>query len=159
MIHDFIKPIREVYKSKNPDFEKLVRKKLEGQHFMKHIGFDLSKIEEGYIEGEAEVKPFMAQQDGILHGGVISTVGDIVCGFSAFSLVSADTRVVTGELKVSYLNPGKGERILAKGYVVKPGKRLFFCEGEVWVQRKNEKYLCARIYTTMTAFKVGNPDE
>lgn len=143
---------------KNPDYKSFIQEKLKGQHFMRHIGFDLTLIEPGYIEGRAPIKPFLTQQDGFIHGGVTSTVADIVCGFAAFSLVSKEEHVVTGNLNIAYLSPGKGDYIMAKGYVIKPGKRMNFCEGEVWVETESEEEddkLIAKISANMPAFKPG----
>src|SRR5690348_10948246 len=93
------------YESRNPNFKDLVADKLTRQHFMKLMGFTLTKIEAGYIEGEAILDQKLQQQDGFVHGGVTSTVGDIVTGFAAFSLVDKDDRVVTSNLNVSYYAP------------------------------------------------------
>jgi len=138
--------------SGNPDYKELIQEKLKGQHFMRHIGFELTRIEPGMIEGEGTIDQFMTQQDGYVHGGVTATVADIVCGFAAFSLVHKDHHVVTGDLKLSFLSPGKGHTIMARGYVIKPGKRLNFCEGEVWVQNEEATTLIARAYATMASF-------
>ncbi len=139
----------------NPQFKDFINEKLKGQHFMRHIGFDLTTIEPGYIEGRAPIKDFLTQQDGFIHGGVTSTIADVVCGFAAFSLVSEEEHVVTGNLSISYLSPGKGSHIFGKGYVIKPGKRLNFCEGEVWVESQKEDKLIAKISATMPSFKPG----
>lgn len=141
---------------RNPDYKGFIRKKLEGQHFMRHIGFDLTTIEPGYIEGRAPMDAFLTQQDGYVHGGVTATVADIVCGFAAFSLVREEEHVVTGDLSLSFLAPGKGQHVFAKGYVLKPGKRLNFCEGEVYTEDTvNGDTLIARVHTTMTKFTPG----
>lgn len=118
---------------RNEHWESFVNRKLEGQHFMRLMGFDLTHREPGYIEGQAPLTQPLMQQDGILHGGVTSSVADIVTGFAAFSLCGPFDRVVTADLKISYLAPGKGTHVFARGWVVKPGKRLSFCEGEVYV--------------------------
>lgn len=160
--HDSMKaykpPILKKLVPKNPEYKEFIHDKLKGQHFMRHIGFDLTTIEPGYMEGRAKIEQFLTQQDGYIHGGVTSTVADIVCGFAAFSLVSPEEHVVTGDLNIAYLAPGKGDFLLAKGYVIKPGKRLNFCEGEVWVETLDEEQadkMIAKISATMASFKPG----
>ena len=101
------------------------------------------------MEGELEVDPIHFQQDGFVHGGVIATIADIVAGFSAVSLVAEDQKVVTGEIKVSYFARGKGEKLKAIGRVVKPGKRLNFCEAEVFSISNGEEKLIAKATTSM----------
>lgn len=138
-----------MFTSKNPDFVSVIHQKLKGQHFMHHIGFSLTRIEAGEVEGEAEMKDFLKQQNGFLHGGATATICDLVAGFAAFTLVEAGATVVTVELKVSYLNPGLGDKIYAKGWVLKTGNMLQFCEAEVWSVKDGEKLLIAKATTTM----------
>lgn len=135
--------------SKNPNFRERIKDQLTRQNFMHHMNFDLYLIEAGHMEGELEVDPIHFQQDGFVHGGVIATIADIVAGFSAVSLVAEDQKVVTGEIKVSYFARGDGEKLKAIGRVVKPGKRLNFCEAEVFSVSKGEEKLIAKATTSM----------
>ncbi len=117
----------------NLDFKQRIEKHLLKQEFMHHIGFNLDLIEAGKVEGRMNLKEIHLQQAGLVHGGVIATVADIVAGFSAYSLVGVHEKVVTGEIKVSYLRPAKGEVLWAKGWVLKQGRKINFCEAEVYV--------------------------
>ncbi|PTB97817.1 PaaI family thioesterase, partial [Marivirga lumbricoides] len=77
------------------DFKARVEKFLERQEFMKHIGFNLSVIEEGRTEGWLDIETIHKQQKGLVHGGVTATLADIVAGFAAYTTVPADCHVVT----------------------------------------------------------------
>lgn len=136
-------------KTYNPDFKADIEEKLTRQHFMKLMNFSLSKIEEGYIEGWLDIEKIHKQQKGYVHGGVIATMADVVAGFAAVSLVPKEQNVVTAEIKITYLNPGIGERLFAKGWVLKQGKKLYFCEAEVFAENNNELNLIAKATTTM----------
>lgn len=136
-------------KSLNPDYRSRIEKYLEGQHFMKHINFTLDVIKEGVTEGWLNIEDIHKQQRGFVHGGVIATLADITAGFAAYTLVPEDHHVVTGELKVSYLNPGVGEKLYVKGWVLKQGRKMNFCEAEVWSLKNQEKTLIAKASTTM----------
>lgn len=132
------------------DFRSHIREKLKGQQFMKHIGFEITKIEEGLVEGEMSLETFTQQQMGFLHGGVTLTVSDIVMGFAAVSVTPLDKHVVTAELKCSFLNPGVGNRIRAVGKVLKRGNRMHFVEGEVFCYDElGKETLIAKSTTTM----------
>lgn len=134
---------------KNPDFVTTIHQKLEGQHFMHHIGAQLTVIEKAYIEAELAMEEKHLQQAGFTHGGVTATLCDLVTGFAAFSLVALGEAVVTADLKVSYLNPGDGDRLIAKGWVIKPGNMLHFCEGEVWISKNGVLTQIAHCTATM----------
>lgn len=122
---------------------------------MHHIGFTLTRIEEAIVEGEADMQAFLRQQNGFLHGGATATFCDLVAGFAAFTLVEPGATVVTVELKISYFNPGIGEKVWAKGWVMKSGNLLHFCEAEVWSrQTGREDLLIAKASTTMATVKI-----
>jgi len=83
-----------------------------------------------------------------LHGGLISVVMDMVGGLVAFlqvfKMVREETfqkqlehfsRVATIDLRVDYLQPGKGERFTAKGWSLKAGNKV----ATVRMELRNEK--------------------
>ena len=136
-------------KNLNKDYKKRVEEFLHRQHFMKHIGFELHTVKEGYTEGHLALNQTHQQQKGLVHGGVIATVADITMGFAAYTAVPEDHHVVTGELKISYLNPGKGDRLVAKGWVLKQGRKINFCESEVWCYTGENGVLIAKASASM----------
>ncbi|MEO1049833.1 MAG: PaaI family thioesterase [Bacteroidota bacterium] len=133
----------------NPDFKELVEEYLGRQHFMKHIGFELDVIEAGRTEGWLKIEEIHKQQRGFAHGGLVATLADVTAGFAAYTLVPPGHGVVTGELKVSYFNPGVGEKLHAIGWVIKQGRKINFCEAEVWDIRGEESILMAKATTSM----------
>lgn len=136
-------------KSENPNFEDYVRLKIERNKFMQQIGFQINEIKEGVVNGELEIKEMHEQQNGFVHGGVISTLCDMACGFAAYSLVPDGVQVFTVEIKVSYLRPGIGQKILAKGWVLKAGRQFHNCESELYVDNNGELKLIAKATSTM----------
>jgi uncharacterized protein (TIGR00369 family) len=131
------------------NLETRIREKLKGQRFMHHIGFEITKIEEGRIEGEMPLNEHTKQQLDFLHGGVTLTVSDIVMGFAALTKTPEPQKVVTAELKLTFLNPGVGDRLRAVGYTLKSGSKLHFCEAEVYVFHKGKEILIAKSSSTM----------
>ncbi|MDZ4844654.1 MAG: PaaI family thioesterase [Chitinophagales bacterium] len=136
-------------RSLNPAFKEYVQLKIERNAFIKALGFHIHTIEEGKIEGELPFRKIHEQQNGFFHGGVISSLCDMVCGYAAYSLVEAGTQVFTVEIKVSYLRKGIGDKLLAKGSVVKAGNNFHFCEAEIYAENKGERKLIAKATSTM----------
>ena len=144
-------------KTFNPDYKNTILQKLERQSFMKYIGFQITNIAEGLIEGELSLQEEHRQHKGFVHGGLTATVADIVAGFAAVSLVPPGHHVVTVELKVSYLNPGTGNTLTAKGWVLKQGRKLNFCEAEIYCNNTGQPpVLIAKASATMATI---SPDE
>jgi uncharacterized protein (TIGR00369 family) len=122
-----------------------IRRKLKGQRFMHLIGADLTAITPGRVEAELVLAEQHQQQRGFVHGGLTATMADLVAGFAAVTLVPDDHGVVTADLKISYLHPGVGQKLKAIGWVLKAGRRLHFCEAEVWC----DELLIAKASATM----------
>lgn len=133
----------------NPQFKNRILKHLERQYFMKHIGFTLDVIEPGRTEGWLRFEQMHQQQTGFAHGGLVATLADITAGFAAVTLVPADCNVVTGEIKISYLNPGIGDKLIAKGWVLKQGRKMNFCEAEVFCEQNNKQKIIAKASASM----------
>ncbi|TGE28024.1 PaaI family thioesterase [Hymenobacter metallicola] len=122
-----------------------IRRKLERQHFMHLIGADLTSVEPGRVVFELTLEQRHLQNLGFAHGGLVATMADLAAGFAAVTLVPDGTGVVTAELKTTYLRPGTGRTLRAVGWVLKPGRRLHFCEAEVWC----DEVLVAKASATM----------
>ncbi len=140
----------------NPNFKKMVESRIRGNHFMNFVGIEITTIEPGFVEGELKLRDELLQQLGFVHGGVSSTLADVVMGFAAYSLVKEGQGVVTVDLKVNFVSPGKGEKLKAVGRVYKAGNKLFFCEGEIYVIHGNTELLIAKSDSIMT---VLNPED
>jgi acyl-coenzyme A thioesterase PaaI-like protein len=60
-----------------------------------------------------------------------------------------DFRVLTVELKVNLLSVASGERLLARGQVMRPGRTLTVCRGDAYAGTGGEERHVATILTTM----------
>lgn len=140
---------------KNPEFVSFVKEKMLENHFMQHLGFQIKKIEAGYVEGTLEIAAAHRQHIGYLHGGVSATLADLVAGFASYTLVNAQQTVVTVEMKISYLNPGIGNLAFCKGYVIKAGQKLHFAEAEIYVNNNGSEVLVAKGYATYAVIDVS----
>jgi uncharacterized protein (TIGR00369 family) len=145
-----------MWKPAETNYKEIIEKKISVNRFMHYLGFKITKIEAGLVEGELDLVKHHMQQADFLHGGVTSTVADIVAGFAAFTLVKQSQNLVTVDLRVSYLNPGLGNKLFAKGFVIKAGQKLIFSEAEVWMEQHDKKVLIAKASGT---FAVINPED
>jgi uncharacterized protein (TIGR00369 family) len=145
-----------MWKPAETNYKEIIEKKISNNQFMHFLGFKITNIEAGLVEGELDLVKHHMQQADFLHGGVTSTVADIVAGFAAFTLVKHTQNLVTVDLHVSYLNPGLGNKLFAKGFVIKAGQKLFFSEAEIWMENNSKKIMIAKASGT---FAVINPED
>ena len=74
------------------------------------------------------LRPEHTNNFGIAHGGLTSTLLDIAMGSAARH--AADLPVMTLDLQVSFIAPGRGV-LTAEARIVRAGRSVVFCEGEV----------------------------
>lgn len=120
------------FEAKDPDYAARVQRVMDRQTIMQTIGARLIRIEVGEAEIELDVAPHILQQHGFVHAGIVTTIVDTACGCAAASLYPAQTGILTTEFKVNLLSPAAGDRLVAIGKVLRPGKTLTVCEGAVY---------------------------
>lgn len=135
----------------DPAFESRIRSSFARQGLMKTIGAHLARIVPGEVAIELPYSEDFTQQHGFLHAGIVSTIADNACGYAAYTLMPADSEVLGVENKINFLAPAKGERFEAVGKVIKAGRTLAVCSGEVWAYSNGQKTLVAVMQTTMMA--------
>ena len=91
----------------------------------------------------------LSQQHGFFHGGVTTTIADSACGYAGFTLMPADSSVLTIEYKVNFLAPADGDLLIATGTVVKPGRAIIVSEARVVVVKDGRERACASMTETM----------
>jgi uncharacterized protein (TIGR00369 family) len=134
----------------NPDFERAVRDSFARQAFMRTLGAELLLVEPGRTEIVLAYDEGLSQQHGYFHGGVIGTLADNAGGYAAFSLMPPDMTVLTVEYKLNIVAPGKGERLIARGQVLRPGRTLIVTRSDVFAVDGGAEKLCATaLQTTM----------
>jgi uncharacterized protein (TIGR00369 family) len=125
--------------------------------FIADLGVEVDAIGPGVCETSLVVAPRMLQHSGQVHAGVLTTLADHTAGAAAQTVAPPGVFPATAELKISLLRPTKGERIVCRARVVKPGKSLSFVEADVLcVAGAGEEQLVARLSTTMAFIDMRN---
>lgn len=112
-----------------------------GIPFNRMLGLQLESLDEKNVLMSFEMKPELIGNfiQGILHGGVISSVLDMAGGMMVMAtavfkhenaaledLASIVGRCSTVDLQISYLRPGRGERFMASATLIKRGSKISF---------------------------------
>jgi uncharacterized protein (TIGR00369 family) len=126
-----------------------VRSSFEKQQFMATLGATLQAVAPGAVEIAMVPCPAICQQHGFIHAGAISAIADSAAGYSALSLMPPGAGVLTTEFKINLVAPAAGERIVARGRVVKPGRTLTLTQSEVFAVKDGQEKLVALLTATM----------
>jgi uncharacterized protein (TIGR00369 family) len=108
-----------------------VRASLSRQSFMTLLGAEPVEISPGRVVLEMAFREDLCQQNGFLHAGVVTSVADSACGYAALTMMAPGSDVLSVEFKVNLLAPAVGDRLRAVGTVVRSGRTLTVCSGEV----------------------------
>ena len=130
-------------------FAQRVRDSFDKQGIMAHIGARLGEVRPGYCEIELPYSDAVSQQHGFFHGGVVGTIADSAGGYAAYSLMGADDGVLTVEYKLNLMAPADGDGLIARGYVVRPGRTLTVSRADVMVVKDGQPVACAALQQTL----------
>jgi uncharacterized protein (TIGR00369 family) len=115
----------------DPNFAVRIRASFGRQKAMGLIGASLTVVEPGQVEVALPYRDDLTQQKGFIHGGIIGMIADTACGYAAYSLMPADSSLVTVEYKINILAPARTS-LVARGEVLRAGRTLTVTRGEVY---------------------------
>ncbi|WP_394778409.1 PaaI family thioesterase [Undibacterium sp.] len=119
------------------------------QGVMTAWGAQLTEMAPGSCEISIPMGPTVTQQHGYFHGGVIGTIADSAGGYAANTLLMPASECLTAEYKINIVAPGMGDKLVARGKVLKAGKTLVVSSTEVFAVDKGEEKLCAIMQQTL----------
>lgn len=119
------------------------------QSLMTTLEARITGLEPGMVEITAPILPGGRQQQGAGHAGVTFALADTAAGYAALSLMPEDREVMTVEAKINLLAPAMGEALVARGRVVKAGRRLTVVTAEVFAQAGGQESCIAILQGTM----------
>ena len=137
------------FQAKFPEFESHVRAVFDEQSFMRGIGAEIDRVSPGAVEIVLPFRDDLLQHHGYVHGAVIAAIVDTACGCSALTLMPAGSTVLTVEYKINFMAPAAGERLIARGKVLRPGRKLTVCSGEVVATVDGDEKPVAALMATM----------
>ncbi len=146
-----VRPEMPQFQPRDPGYADRVRASFGLQRAMALIGAELAVVEPGFTEIHLANRPEITQQHGYVHGGIVGMIADNAGGFAANTLTAADTSVLTVEYKLNLVAPADGERLVARGEVVKPGRTLIVTRAEVFAVKNEQWTLCAVMQQTIMA--------
>ncbi len=135
----------------DPNFRDRVAESFARQQFMRHLGAQLAAVHPGEVEIVLPFSEKLTQQHGFVHAAAITAIADSACGYAALSLMAPGLDVLSVEFKVNLLSPAAGERFIAVGRVIRPGRTLTVCTAEVEADQGDGRKLIAAMQATMIA--------
>lgn len=102
---------------------------LAAQPFSALLGARVTAFGDGGAVLELDIRPDLQQQNGFLHGGVLSYAADNALTFAGGTALGPE--VLTGGFTISYLRPAQGAMLRAAAKVVYSSRRQATCTCEL----------------------------
>jgi len=141
----------------NPALATAVAESFAKQGLMKALGIELAQVTPGHCVLVARHHDGLLQQHGYFHGALIGAMLDSAGGYAGYSLMPPGTEVLTTEYKVNFLAAARGERIVVRGKVVKPGRTLTVTTAEAFCDQAGSERLCAVMLQSLICLPAERP--
>ena len=111
-------------------------------------GIEVILAEPGRVHLAINRRDDLVQFKGYFHGGVISGLADLAGGGAITTALPPGRAVITISLHVNFLAPARGERLVAKGSLVKVGSTVGVASIEVLTIDRSREQVCATAAVT-----------
>jgi len=146
------------FQIRDENYSSRVRASFARQGFMQTLGAELTDIGPGHSEITVPYADGLTQQHGFFHGGLIGTIADNAAGYASFSLMAAEDSVLTVEYKMNIMAPAQGNRLIARGHIIRPGRRITVAQADVFARQADQEVLCATLLGTFMTLH-NTPDD
>ncbi len=133
----------------DPNFADRVKASFNRQSAMRLVRAELAVVECGRVDIHLPHWDGIEQQHGYVHGGVVGMIADSAAGYAAMTTVPDTASVLTVEFKMNLLAPADGEKLVARGQVVRAGRTLIVTKSEVFAVNDGKERLCALMQQTI----------
>jgi uncharacterized protein (TIGR00369 family) len=151
-----------IFDPEDPDFQSAVHESFDRLMLMRTIGATLESVSPGEVEIVLPFRDDLTQHHGFMAAAVLTAVVDVACGYAAMTLMPPGCSVLTIEYKANFLAPAQGERMLARGHVIRPGRTVTVCAGDVIAVDGGKETLVATLLATMMRIggeRLASPSE
>ena len=108
--------------------------------YLEFLGFRLTAWRNGFARIEMPVRPEQRNTIGYLHGGVISSLLDIVGGVAGSYGIADDYVSITVNINCNFMAPHQAKKAVAEGELVRKTGSLFFATAKLYDQQQKQLF-------------------
>lgn len=133
--------------------ERIQRDGRRANPFFCLMGIDVVSAGNGKAELAMQVRPDMHNGVGWLQGGMLVALADEAMALAVYTQLADGEGIATISESTSFIRGAREGSITAEGRVIRKGRRVAFCEAEVWAEQGGEKALLSRTSAAFTVTK------
>jgi uncharacterized protein (TIGR00369 family) len=131
------------FQAENPDYAAMVAASFARQGLTQALGIELVEVTPGGCVLSAAADPRLTQQHGLFHGALTGAMLDSAGGYAGYSLMPPGSEVLNTEYKVNFIAAAAGERLIARGRVIRPGRTITVTMAEAFCLQDGFERACA----------------
>ncbi|HEU4460663.1 MAG TPA: PaaI family thioesterase [Methylibium sp.] len=120
---------------------------LARQGLSRLLGTELVALTPGHCELALTLDDRLTQHDGFAHGGVLSYLADLALTYAGGTAMQVP--VLTSEMKINYVRPGVGNRLIARADAVAVSRSQAVCRCDVFAVKDGAEKLVAMAQGTI----------
>ena len=132
----------------DPDFASRIEASLARPLVHTLFGIRASRIEAGAVEIYLDHRPELGHSPGWFQGTIITAIAEFAAAWSAVTLIPGDWNNLTLTQTINFTGAARGDRLIARGRVIQPGRTISNCCAEIFVRREGQEFPCAFLIQT-----------
>jgi uncharacterized protein (TIGR00369 family) len=142
----------------NPNFIEVTKRFLLAMPIAQHLGFDITDVAAGRFEITQPFRRELSFREGTFQAGPIGTVADMAAACAGATMLPDGWAASTIDYTLKLLTPAIGEKLVARGRVLRSGRTLSVAAADVFSVRNGKETLCATALTTIRNFELPASD-
>jgi uncharacterized protein (TIGR00369 family) len=132
----------------NPAYAETLRNAVLAMPMAQSVGLQFAHIEPGTVELEIPYRDELSFRPGQMQATAIFAAADFAAVAAAGTLLPAGWINASIDCTLKIVGPANGEKLIARGRVVNPGKLITVSAAEVFSVRDGKESLCATALAT-----------
>jgi uncharacterized protein (TIGR00369 family) len=141
----------------NPDFVEATKRFLLAMPISRHFGFDITEVAPGRFEITQPFRRELSFREGTFQAGPIGTIADMAAACAGATMLPEGWAASTIDYTLKLLAPAIGEKLVARGRLLRSGRTLSVAAADVYSIRDGKETLCATALATIRNFEIAAP--
>jgi uncharacterized protein (TIGR00369 family) len=137
----------------NPDFIEATTRFLMTMPVSQYFGFEVTNVAPGRFEITQPFRTELSFRDQIFQAGPIGTLADMAAACASATMLPSGWTASTVDYTLKLLAPADGEKLIARGRVLRSGRTLSVAAADIFSVREGKETLCATALTTIRNFE------
>jgi len=143
----------------NPNFIEVTTRFLMAMPIAEYLGFDITGVAPGRFEITQPFRRELSLRERTFQAGPIGTLADMAAACAGATMLPEGWAVSTIDYTLKLLTPAVGEKLIARGRLLRCGRTLSVAAADVFSVQNGKETLCATALTTIRNFELpaSNP--